>query len=75
MTHRAGLSYSFTGLPGQLYGETTMFDASHSLAEMIDIIAAHPLAFDPGTAWQHSVATDVLARVIEVVSGEDLRPS
>lgn len=74
MTHRAGLSYSFLpGCPvGALYGETTMFDASHSLAEMIDIIAAHPLAFDPGTAWRYSVATDVLARVIEVVSGEDL---
>ncbi len=74
LTHRSGLSYSF--LPecpaGQLYAQTDMFAAEHSLADMVALIAANPLAFDPGSAWRYSVATDVLARVLEVVSGEDL---
>lgn len=74
LTHRAGLSYSF--LPecpaGQLYAQANMFSAQHSLADMVALIAAQPLAFDPGSAWRYSVSTDVLARVIEVVSGETL---
>jgi CubicO group peptidase (beta-lactamase class C family) len=33
-------------------------------------LAEFPLAFQPGTAWRYSLATDVLARVIEVISGK-----
>ena len=35
-------------------------------------LAALPLAFHPGTAWRYSVATDVLAHVIECALGCDL---
>ncbi|MCC5697280.1 beta-lactamase family protein, partial [Klebsiella pneumoniae] len=31
-----------------------------------------PLLFDPGQAWNYSVATDVLGRVVEVASGQSL---
>jgi len=37
---------------------------------MIDQLEALPLAFQPGTSWEYSVATDVLGRVVEVVSGQ-----
>ena len=33
---------------------------------------ALPLLFHPGTEWNYSVATDVLGRVVEVVSGQSL---
>jgi CubicO group peptidase (beta-lactamase class C family) len=35
-------------------------------------ISKLPLAFQPGTTWDYSMSTDVLGRVIEVVSGETL---
>lgn len=37
---------------------------------MVDALAALPLAFEPGDGWEYSVATDVLARVVEVCSGQ-----
>jgi len=37
---------------------------------MIDQLEALPLAFQPGTTWEYSVAIDVLGRVVEVVSGQ-----
>lgn len=74
MTHRAGLSYGF--LPecpvGALYRETDLRRTSGPLEDMIATIAAMPLAFEPGSQWRYSVATDVLARVIEVVEGKPI---
>jgi CubicO group peptidase (beta-lactamase class C family) len=42
------------------------------LAQACDIWAGIPLLFQPGTEWNYSTATDVLGRVIEVVSGQRL---
>lgn len=41
-------------------------------AEQIDRIAKVPLAHQPGTAWEYSLSTDVLGRVIESVTGVSL---
>ena len=38
-------------------------------AELIDVIAGLPLAFQPGTQWRYGHSTDVLSRLIEVLSG------
>jgi CubicO group peptidase (beta-lactamase class C family) len=46
--------------------------ASANLEEMVEKLSQIPLAYDPGTDWIYSAATDVLGRVIEVVSGESL---
>ena len=74
LTHRAGLSYGF--LPGCLVAERyrqSLDTSSHrSLGDFVTAIARQPLAFDPGYAWRYSVATDVLARLIEVVEGKPL---
>jgi len=74
LTHRAGLSYGFLAdcPAGQLYRQSKMKDASFSLADMVTEIAGLPLAFEPGSQWRYSVATDVLARVIEVILGRAL---
>src|SRR2546430_6103895 len=42
------------------------------LAQACDVWAGLPLLFQPGSEWNYSTATDVLGRVIEVVSGQDL---
>jgi len=34
--------------------------------------ASLPLMFETGTTWEYSMSTDVLGRIVEVVSGQDL---
>lgn len=36
-------------------------------------LAEEPLSFEPGTAWQYSLSHDVLAAVVEVISGKRFR--
>ena len=40
-----------------------------NLQEMVERLGATPLLYQPGTRWHYSIAADVLARLIEVVSG------
>ncbi|HOV18825.1 serine hydrolase domain-containing protein [Ottowia sp.] len=75
MTHTSGLSYGLFD-PGSLlfkaYGEAGVHNPLLSQAQFIDVLATLPLAFQPGERWEYSLATDVLGRVIEVVSGQSL---
>ncbi len=43
-----------------------------SAADQVERLAKAPLAFQPGTAWEHSLATDLLGRVVEAVAGARL---
>jgi CubicO group peptidase (beta-lactamase class C family) len=43
-----------------------------SPADQVERLAAIPLLFQPGTAWEYSLASDVLGRVVEAVSGKRL---
>ena len=75
LTHRSGISYDFVpDCPvGKRYLEADLLNSvKYSLAEFADVIAGFPLAFQPGTQWRYSYSTDVLARVLEVVSGQTL---
>lgn len=69
LTHRAGFSYGF--IPdcpvGALYRKQELRDANVSLEDFTNTLATQPLAHQPGSKWNYSVATDVLARLIEVV--------
>ena len=73
MSHSAGLSYGLFD-PGTLifnaYRARKVLNPATTLAEMIDALADLPLAFHPGTSWEYSVATDVIARLVEVISGQ-----
>jgi CubicO group peptidase (beta-lactamase class C family) len=77
LTHTAGLTYGFmqTSVVDALY-RAAGFDwgmpRGKTLAEVCDAYARLPLLFQPGTAWGYSVATDVLGRLVEVVSGQSL---
>lgn len=73
MTHTSGLSYGIFD-PGSLlfqaYNEAAVLSPTRDLAAMMKALAPLPLSFHPGTQWEYSVATDVLGRVVEVVSGQ-----
>src|SRR5262245_44575111 len=75
MSHRSGLSYGFlnAGPVGEAYRKEGVTDGlsitSMTLQEAIDKLAAQPLMAQPGAAWNYSLSTDVLGRVIEVASG------
>ncbi|MDO8375891.1 MAG: serine hydrolase domain-containing protein [Aquabacterium sp.] len=75
LRHTSGLTYGFfgTGLVKKAYQEANI-SASGTVtnAEFAERIAKMPLAFQPGSTWDYSNATDVLGRVIEVVSGQSL---
>jgi CubicO group peptidase (beta-lactamase class C family) len=70
----------FTHLSGLSYGimERTHLDVAYrrlrigeggTLADMVDKLGQLPLEFSPGTRWGYSVATDVIARLVEIMSG------
>jgi CubicO group peptidase (beta-lactamase class C family) len=37
---------------------------------MVDVLAELPLIYQPGTSWEYSLATDVMSRLVEVISGQ-----
>ena len=73
MSHSSGLSYGLFD-PGTLifkaYNERKVINPATTLAEMVDLLADLPLIYHPGTSWEYSVAIDVLARLVEVISGQ-----
>jgi CubicO group peptidase (beta-lactamase class C family) len=77
LTHTSGLTYGFhrQHVTDALYREAG-FDIDvppgADLAECCDRWASLPLAFQPGAEWCYSVSTDVLGRVVEVLSGQTL---
>lgn len=74
LRHTAGLSYEFLGDgPVQRrYAEARIGSRERSNAEFSRTLAALPLMFEPGSLWEYSRATDVLGRLVEVISGQSL---
>jgi CubicO group peptidase (beta-lactamase class C family) len=56
----------------QLYRAAKIYDGDFDNAEFAERIARLPLAVQPGTQWDYGHSTDILGRVIEVVSGKSL---
>jgi CubicO group peptidase (beta-lactamase class C family) len=73
LSHSSGLSYGLLD-PGttifRAYNERKVLHPGTTLAEMMDALAALPLVFHPGTSWEYSVATDVVARLVEIISAQ-----
>ncbi|MBU6529550.1 serine hydrolase domain-containing protein [Streptomyces mayonensis] len=77
MTHTAGLTFGFyrSHPVDALYraaGVESSVLPGADLAETVDLYASLPLQFEPGTEWNYSVASNVLGRLVEVVSGQPL---
>lgn len=74
-THTAGLTYSFLddSPVGEMYRQAGLLsDPERSLEALVGELARLPLAYQPGTKWHYSMAIDVLAHLIEVISGRPL---
>jgi CubicO group peptidase (beta-lactamase class C family) len=71
LLHTAGLANGYIG-NAEAYGAATRFRDGDTLATLIERLAALPLNYHPGDAWQYSAATDVIGRLVEVISGMPL---
>ena len=75
LTHTAGFTYAFLqpdAAIARAYVAAGLVDPALDLARMMDALGKLPLLFQPGSAWNYSVATDVVGRLIEVVGGQPL---
>lgn len=74
MRHTSGLTYGFFGDTPvkKLYAQAKLFDGDPSNADLVDRLAKLPLSYQPGTTWDYSHSTDVLGRLVEVISGKSL---
>lgn len=76
LRHTAGLSYGDYAVSqspvDKLYDESDLFNRNITVEEMTARIAGLPLMYHPGSKWHYSVATDVIGRLIEVLSGKPL---
>ncbi len=75
LTHTSGLTYGFQeGLLAEAYRSdgVDFSDQSATLATTVSRLARLPLGFEPGSRWHYSVSTDVVGRIVEVISGRPL---
>jgi CubicO group peptidase (beta-lactamase class C family) len=74
MRHTSGITYGFYGdsLVRKTYAAANLYAGDFDLAEFAERIAKLPLHDQPGSLWQYGHSTDVLARIMEIVSGKSL---
>jgi CubicO group peptidase (beta-lactamase class C family) len=74
LRHTSGITYDYIGgkLIDKAYAESGLFDGKYDNRIFAGRIAKLPLARQPGTLWRYGHSTDVLGRVIEIVSGQTL---
>jgi len=74
LRHTSGITYEHTGnsLVQQLYQQSRLRSRKLSNAEHATLVAGLPLICQPGAEWNYSRSTDILGRLIEIVSGKTL---
>jgi CubicO group peptidase (beta-lactamase class C family) len=74
MRHTSGVTYGFYGDSAvrELYANSDLFDGDFDNAQFVERLAKLPLAEQPATRWDYGHSTDVLGRVVEVISGQSL---
>lgn len=74
LRHTAGLTYEFLGNADvqRQYARLQIGSRERSNAEFSRVLAGLPLMYPPGSVWEYSRATDVLGRLVEVLSGQTL---
>ena len=70
----SGITYDYIGgeLIEKAYHDAHIFDGPFDNREFAERIARLPLARQPGTLWRYGHSTDVVGRIIEIVSGKSL---
>ena len=73
LSHQSGMSH------GVFDPDTVIYKAYHAsgvrrvdttLAEQMDLLASLPLQYQPGQGWDYALGCDVLARLVEIVTGQ-----
>jgi CubicO group peptidase (beta-lactamase class C family) len=74
LRHTSGITYDHTGnsLVQQLYQQSRLRSRKITNAEHATLVASLPLICQPGAEWNYSRSTDILGRIIEVISGKTL---
>jgi CubicO group peptidase (beta-lactamase class C family) len=74
LRHTSGITYDHTGnsLVQQLYQQSRLRSRKITNAEHAALVAGLPLMCQPGAEWNYSRSTDILGRIIEIVSGKSL---
>ncbi len=75
LSHRSGLSYGLLDprtLIFKAYVDRKILNPLLSSAQVVDALSELPLAFHPGASWEYSMGTDVLGRLIEVITEQSL---
>jgi CubicO group peptidase (beta-lactamase class C family) len=71
LRHTSGLTYEFrgSGPVHKMYMAEKIYSRNQSNADQVAALGKLPLLHQPGTKWEYSRSTDVLGRLIEVLSG------
>lgn len=71
LTHTAGFTYGLFGNTevDKRYRDAGLSMGNLNVKEFVQRLGSMPLQYEPGTRWHYSVASDVLGRLVEVVSG------
>ena len=74
LRHTSGLTYEFRGDTPihEAYTKARIARLKQTNADQADELAGLPLLHQPGTVWEYSRSTDVLGRLVEVISGQTL---
>jgi CubicO group peptidase (beta-lactamase class C family) len=74
LRHTSGLTYEFRGDTPihKAYAEARVARLKQTNAEQVEALGQLPLLHQPGTRWEYSRSTDVLGRLVEVISGQTL---
>jgi CubicO group peptidase (beta-lactamase class C family) len=74
MRQTSGITYAFYGdsLVRKAYRAANIYAGDFDNAEFAERIAKLPLQNQPGALWQYGHSTDVLGRIMEIVTGKSL---
>lgn len=73
LTHTAGFPNTYRGITREEFNKTyTRKNPNETIADVVKRLATMPLNFNPGDAWEYGPATDVVGRLVEVISGMTL---
>jgi CubicO group peptidase (beta-lactamase class C family) len=73
LSHQSGLSHGVFDAGSMIftaYNDSALRRQDRTLEQAMDLLAGLPLLFQPGEGWEYALGADVLARVVEIVTGQ-----
>jgi CubicO group peptidase (beta-lactamase class C family) len=74
LRHTSGLTYEFrgSGPVHKMYMSAKVYSRAQNSADQVATLGRLPLLHQPGTRWEYGRSTDVVGRLVEVLSGQSL---